>query len=92
MPVVAILALQGDTKIVIYVDNKKRIINIPEGHLFLMSGDVVHGGYCFTTVNARIHFYMETNDLFTSDRNKTGWVLWDGTQYIPHPDSEWQPE
>ena len=78
-PIVCVYALQGDTKIVVYRYNgqEETVITIPEGHLFMMSGDLVHCGYNFLTANSRIHFYLETVDLTTSDRNMSGWVEWD---------------
>ena len=74
LPLVFILALQPGCKIIVYDKNgSPKEIDIPEGHLFVMSGDCVHAGYTFTTINCRIHFYFEAIDLMTSDQNETGW-------------------
>ncbi len=74
LPLVFILALQAGCKLLLYDKNGKATeIDIPEGHLFVMSGDCLHGGYTYTTINCRIHFYFESIDLVTSDKNETGW-------------------
>ncbi len=71
MPLVCILAVQDGTKIVIYnKDGTIKFVNIPKGHLFIMSGDCLHGGFSHVTTNARLHWYLEAPDLVTSDKNQ----------------------
>ena len=50
---------------------------IPEGTLFVMTGDQVHSGFHFLAPNYRIHWYLEYPCLTTSDANQTGYVDWD---------------
>ena len=75
MPLVCLLALEDDTFILMYrADGSFDTVNIPKGHLLIMSGDCLHGGFSHVTTNARLHWYLEAIDLQTSDNNETGWM------------------
>jgi len=78
-PYVGIWALEDGTYIILYNEDDAGFerIHIPKGHLFIMSGDCKHGGYDYECNNVRIHFYFESIDMFTSDNNKTGWLIFD---------------
>ncbi len=72
-PLVCILALEVDTKIVLYTNTGiAQVFDIPIGHLFIMAGDCPHGGFAYVKTNSRIHWYLEAEDLKTSDANQTG--------------------
>jgi len=54
MPLVCLLALEAETYIVMYsAIGTSNIVHIPKGHLLIMSGDCLHGGYTHVETNAR---------------------------------------
>lgn len=53
------VALQDNTKLVVLVKNKRRVITLKRGDLFVGRGDLVHSGASYKVRNIRLHWFVD---------------------------------
>jgi hypothetical protein len=74
LPLSWLLALDKDTKLkVMQQDGQVSYVSIPQYHVIISSGDLIHGGVGYAERNFRIHGYLNTPEHPNVEQVQ-GWV------------------